>query len=334
MRTEERRIIIKMHQQGKTMREIAQIIGKTHVAVFYVIKTYKDEGRIAPATRSGRPMSTSERLNKRIITISRSDPTISVPKIRSKLMAEGHQPPSNETIRRRLHAAQLHGRVSRKLPYVSKVNLAKRMAFYEQNVLKDPSYWNRVLWTDESMIRIRHSHGRAYVWRRVGEEFSFACARPTSQSFQQGIMVWSCISSYGVGKIVLLEGRVTAVVYRKLLEEVIVPEGRRLIGPDFVLQQDNAPIHRAKLVDQYLEENQIDHLKWPPQSPDLSPIENMWALLKMRIEEKRPQSIAQIKEYVVDTWNEITPEECRRVTLTFPSRLATMSHRNGGHCGS
>jgi len=67
------------------------------------------------------------------------------------------------------------------------------------------------------------------------------------------------------------------------MQEVIIPEGKRLIGDDFILQQDNAPIHTAKIVKKFITDSNIQYLVWPPQSPDLSPIENVWAWLKMKI---------------------------------------------------
>ena len=45
-------------------------------------------------------------------------------------------------------------------------------------------------------------------------------------------------------------------------------------------QQDNAPCNINKLVKLFINEQQIDLLEWPGNSPDISPIENVWALLK------------------------------------------------------
>lgn len=330
---EERKAIIKMKEQGDSSRKIAEIFGKTHTAINKVVKAYNEQGRTTANKRSGRPRITNKRLDKKIKIISEHNPLLSAPKIKAKLQNKGFDTPSVDTIRRRLYEDGKHGRVARKLPFVSKANLKKRMKFYNDHVLQPAEFWNRILWTDESMIRMNYSHGRIHVWRRTGEALSYKCAIPTLKSSQKGVIIWGCISSYGTGKIVILDGKVNSLVYLKLLQEIIITEGKRLIGENFVLQQDNAPIHTAKIVKEFFKRENINILEWPPLSPDLSPIENVWDLLKTRIAAKEPRNMIQLKECIKETWENITPEECRRFTLSVPNRICNMSLRNGGHSG-
>ena len=48
-------------------------------------------------------------------------------------------------------------------------------------------------------------------------------------------------------------------------------------------QQDNAPPHRAKSTEKWMADNSISILHWPPCSPDLSPIENLWGYVSQKV---------------------------------------------------
>lgn len=52
---------------------------------------------------------------------------------------------------------------------------------------------------------------------------------------------------------------------------------------------DGASVHTAGIVKQLLVEMGIKVMNWPPYSPDLNPIENLWALLKAEIYKLYPE---------------------------------------------
>ena len=64
----------------------------------------------------------TERISRRILEISNADPFKSAPKIRAQLLNEGKQAPSVYTIPNRLRESNNHGRVGRKIPFISKKN--------------------------------------------------------------------------------------------------------------------------------------------------------------------------------------------------------------------
>ena len=60
----------------------------------------------------------------------------------------------------------------------------------------------------------------------------------------------------------------------------------------------NALCHRAKPVQEYLCQEDIKVLEWPLYSPDLHCIENVWAVLKMKVRNRNPCTVDELEDLV------------------------------------
>ena len=68
-------------------------------------------------------------------------------------------------------------------------------------------------------------------------------------------------------------------IYRQLLQTELIPYARQRFRRNVLLQHDNAPPHRARVVQDFLRQQQIDQLPWPAFPPDCNPIEHAWDAL-------------------------------------------------------
>merc|ERR1711895_20172 len=131
-------------------------------------------------------------------------------------------------------------------------------------------------------------------------------------------MVWGAISLNGMFDLVVVNGRMNAQKYiDTILETAVKPYIE--VTPDAVFQQDNAPVHTANKCKDWLKANGIQVLDWPPQSPDLSLIENLWNILKEEVGDLNNvnrNNMEQLIQIVTDAW--------QRIRTTRPNLMATL----------
>ena len=107
------------------------------------------------------------------------------------------------------------------------------------------------------------------------------------------------------------------------------PANGNLGHPLFV--QDNARPHVDTKVQEFLTENRVRVMNWPPQSPDLNPIENLWAEVKRSVRKKeKPSNLKELDTLVKRAWREIPPELCRRLIASMPDRVNACIEAKGG----
>jgi hypothetical protein len=196
--------------------------------------------------------------------------------------------------------------------------------------------WQQVIWSDESKFNVFGSDGRQYCWwQHSKDQLQDHHIIPTIKHGGGSLMVWGCITWYGVGFLCRIENGMDAQLYQNILEDELMAtiDWYKLDKESIFFQHDNDPKHTAHSTKKWLKDNNIKTLEWPPQSPDLSPIEHIWNEVDRRVRRcsNQPKNKDELWEVLQDVWEGIEPEFCQKLISSMPKRIEDVRKAKGGY---
>ena len=117
-------------------------------------------------------------------------------------------------------------------------------------------------------------------------------------------MVWGGISFHGKTYLVAIEGNLNGNRYLiEIIQPVIMPF-MATMGSNAVYQDDNARPHRARAVEAFVIQQQINTMDWPACSPDLDPIEHVWYKLGRAIRKRLTlhSTLRNLRQRLLEEW--------------------------------
>ena len=267
---------------------------------------------------------------------------------------------SPTTVRRDAKACGLTAAVRPRRPRQESDDTERRITFAKRLLKLPKSRFEHVYFTDEKWFDSDdHGNRFQYVVARRGQR---VYPRSTSQ-YPKKCHIWGCIGKglrllvvhvapneepgaklFGPGRPRKGEVRpskeqrdkakrclVSAPVYIKKCLVPMFPK-KLPVGNQVLFMQDGAACHTAKVTLDWLKARRVEVMGgWPARSPDLNPIEHLWALLQQRVSDHGPLTVEELRKFVKEEWGKLDQSMIDRYVESFRGRLRRVVEAKGAY---
>lgn len=320
-------------REGKSIRRVAEAVG---ISVFSVQKIREEDKKNIPAFKVGRPSKVS---NRGKVLLARKFSTGCLRSLRQgqrQIQEAEEMHVGKSTVRRWLEHEGLRAYVCPRKPKLTKKIRAERYKFAKDHLSWTEEDWRRVMFSDETIIRRIESLGRRFYYKRP--ENKDLQRHQVKESLRGGggkLLIWGCMTYYGVGDACWITGTMSSDDYLSILKDYVAAtrDWYTMDRSAFIFQHDNASIHTAGIVKAFFAKSNTTVLKWPVNSPDLNPIEHLWAYIKYQLDQlpEAPTSVDELWERFQDIWASIPHDLLHELYDSMPTRIRTLYNNKGGH---
>lgn len=201
----------------------------------------------------------------------------------------------------------------------------KRYNFALIYMNKSANWWRRVRFSDEAYFKMDELGYRSIIWRRKTSRMQSKKANKKTK-YPPKLMVWGWIDYQGTGNLVWIRDNMKAADYIELLDRNL-PCDR-----NFIFLQDGASVHTAGDVFDFFYDNNVEFIEdFPPQSPDLNPIEHVWAFVKRSLKGRSARNLQELWRIIQDIWENISIDFIHSLIDSMPRRLEAVKKARGSH---
>ena len=352
-RTESERLrIVHLSAEGYTAPSIAAKVGCSVKTVRFWVNRYRSSGSAKSIPASGRPLLMTTAARKRAVHLLVDGVDGGARFVARKLHSEGltAELVSPGTVLRGAKAqAREDGdplicRRGRPPKLLSAVNRAARVSFAHANRGR---LWSPVMFTDRCKFAFRYPGAvvRSVRWMKRSKKHEDGAPRPSKPSVYN---VYGGVTRYGTTRLHVVTGttghksdfknkaggdarNITQGEYACVLRGTLLKEGQRIFSTQglsqWTLQQDGDKAHgrASTAVEAFNRKSRGSTVSllpnWPSNSPDLSPIENVWAYVDREVAKLGSKTFAEFKDAIDFQFQNIPKRMCENLFASVPKRL-------------
>ncbi|GFW17571.1 transposable element Tcb1 transposase [Trichonephila clavipes] len=182
---------------------------------------------------------------------------------------------SRKTVYRHLGHIGLYARRPVRCVLLTATHCRLRLTWSREHALWTPQQWYCVMFSDESRFSLKSDSRRTLIWRAPGTRYHQENTIERHRYGGAGWLLWGGIILGSRTDPHVQSVTMTGHIYRYVILEQHVRLFRGAMDAEFLFMDDNARPHRANIVDECLQSEDITHMDWPAYSPDLNPIEHV-----------------------------------------------------------
>ena len=332
--------ILALEGENESQRKISKKLNIPPQTIQSFLQRFKKRDTHKNLPRSGRPHVTTEQQDQELCDTAIIQPRVKYKKLREFL----HLNVSIRTLRRRLQKEHIRKWRARGCAKLTQKAANERLRWAMEYKVFTAEDWSYIVFTDEVSVEKGDNVTDIWVFRRLGER-----DRCLSEQIKPrvrntvSLMLWGCFAGCFRGPLIPLHDTQTAQTYIQLLQEHLVPFIMETLPEngifDAIFQQDNAPIHTAHSTRQYLQQQGFVVMKFPPNSPDMNPIEHIWAVLKKELHRRfpdtsnlpgGPEAVKRVlAERLAMVWTDIGPDTMNVLIDSMPRRVQALIDAKG-----
>jgi len=297
---------------------LAEKSGVPLSTAYKYVAQLKKNHELKPISRLGRPtiLTSQDRcVLGRIIT---NDKYLTCGEIATKLSSKVDI--SARTVNRELNKLGYHSKHPKTVPLLSEKNRLARVEWAKKHYKQN---WKIVIFSDETTFQMFRNTINAFYKDGTSIPQKGVPKHPEKVHF------WGAFSARGTIGFHMFTQNMNAEFYREILTNNLFENAHTIMGEHWVFQQDNDPKHRAIKTREFICDQVPKLLEWPSYSPDINPIENLWAIIKKRVEKQVNEIVRKEKSISVSRWHGLIKKEwedifvelCLNLVKGMPGRI-------------